>query len=62
MVGAGRDDDYHEDGFSHNGEDIGKLMGILDIACRYPQNVDEMRQNVREMIRLDEPGFLSLRR
>ena len=62
MIGAGRDQDYLEDGFSHNGEDIGKLMGILDVACRYPQDVDEMRQNVDKMIELDEPSYLSLRR
>lgn len=63
MCGAGRNMDYTiDDGFSHDGKDIGKLMGILDIACRYPNTVEEMRQNVREMIKLDEPSYLSLRR
>ncbi len=62
MVGAGRNDDYKNDGFSHDGTDIRKLMDALNIKCRWPNSVDEMRQNVREMIETNESCFLSLRR
>ena len=63
MCGAGRDEDYTvDDGFSHDARDIGRLMGILNIACRYPNSVEEMKQSVDDMIAEDVPSFLSLRR
>ena len=62
MCGAGRYSDYKEDGFSHDGSDIGRLMGDLDIECYWPKDVDDMRQTVRGMIETNKPCFLSLRR
>jgi transketolase C-terminal domain/subunit len=61
MCGAGRDDDYSkEDGFSHDAKDISKLMDALDITGFWPNNKQEMRMFMRQLLKNPIPSFLSL--
>ncbi len=63
MCGAGRDEDYTvDDGFSHDGKDIGLLMKVLKIRTHWPGDAQDMRRCVDKMIAQDIPSYLSLRR
>lgn len=63
LVGSGRDKDYSEDGFSHDGTDAKGLMDLFgNIRQYYPTSKDEIPKVVREIYEKKEPTFLSLRR
>lgn len=64
LVGAGRDDDYSkDDGFSHDASDIGKILATQEnIVQFYPNNKEELAENIKEAIVEDNPSFISLRR
>jgi len=63
MCGAGREDDYSkEDGFSHDATDISILMDGLSIPSYWPNNKQELMKNMQELVKKENPCFLSLRR
>jgi len=63
LVGSGRDEDYDQDGFSHYATDVPDFMSnFSNIAEYYPNDKGEMKWLVGEMIKYDQPMFISLRR
>ena len=63
MIGSGRDDDYHQDGFSHFAGDVTDFLDPLENIKQYfPLTTEEIPVIIEEMIVGDNPCFLSLRR
>jgi transketolase len=62
LIGAGRDDDYKHDGYSHNGTQAQKFIHDMDIDEYYPENKESVPQMVKAMVENDTPSFISLRR
>ena len=63
LIGAGRDDDYGEDGFSHDATDAPKfLKQFKNIKTYWPKNEKEMKRDLKFMLENENPCFLSLRR
>ena len=64
LIGAGRDDDYSkDDGYSHDANDIGKILNTQEnITQYYPHNIDNLQHDLIEALHNNEPSFISLRR
>lgn len=63
LVGSGRDKDYAHDGISHWAEDALNVLGILpNIGCSFPASKDEIPELVRDMVEINKPVFVSLKR
>ena len=63
LVGSGRDKDYAHDGFSHDASDVPGFMDqFVNIAEYYPNSMERMESLVKEMIEVERPMFISLRR
>lgn len=63
LVGAGVDDDYKHDGFSHYAGDVPKILGVLkNLELYQPQDVEELGQNMNLIVELKRPTFLNVRR
>lgn len=63
MVASGRNKDYRHDGISHWAQEDKKLMSILkNIEARWPQTNEEIPRLVREMVNIDKPWYINLRR
>lgn len=63
LIGSGRDDDYKHDGFSHNASDIYEFLDQFENIQQYiPQNKEVIPAQVKRMIELNQPCFMSLRR
>ncbi len=63
LVGAGRDKDYGDLGFSHWSEEDKQVMKIFsNIESRWPEEADEIPGLVDEMIKSTSPWYVNLRR
>lgn len=62
MCGAGRNDDYKADGYSHFGYQAQKFIHSLNIAEGYPETKEEVPDIIKFMVENDTPFFLSLKR
>lgn len=62
LCGAGRDDDYKDDGFSHYGMEAQKFINSAGIMEFYPESKEDVPEMVKKMVNLDNPSFISLRR
>lgn len=62
LVGGGRDDDYHHDGFSHNGTQAQKFLHDMDLTEYYPKEKEDVPEMVKSMVTSDTPSFISLKR
>ncbi len=63
LIGAGRDNDYAHDGWTHQSPDAKQVLATLpNIAQFFPETKDEASGMVREMIELEGPAFISLKR
>jgi len=63
LVGSGRDSDYEHDGYSHNATDVKKILDTLpNIKQLYPETKEEVPRMVEEMLEVNKPYFISLRR
>ncbi len=62
MVGAGRDDDYLHDNYSHYGQQAQKFIHSLKIAEGYPETKEQVPDITKYMVENDRPAFLSLKR
>lgn len=66
LVGSGYDDDYRHDGITHQPWGIHDLIEeafpTLSIRANYPNTKEEIPQMVEQMIRINEPSFICLRR
>lgn len=63
IIGAGRDDDYSHDGFTHQSRDARAVLDILTGVKQYwPETKEEMDQVIHEVATNGLPSFVSLRR
>ena len=65
MVGAGKDGDYsdHGDGFSHDARDIPELFNIFkNITQFYPNDKNELIDNINSAIALNGTSFVNIHR
>ena len=62
LVGSGRDDDYKHDGPSHNAALTQDYMKLIGIKSYYPKEKEEIADLMQELLKINEPVFVSLRR
>jgi transketolase len=63
LIGGGRDAEYDEDGFTHQSEDMKKVLEAFPNIVQYwPEDKLEIPGLVEELINNGKPSFLSLRR
>jgi len=62
LVGSGRDDEYKDDGPSHNATKTQNFFATLKIMGSYPTDKDQVPRILEIMIESDKPWFLSLSR
>lgn len=64
MIGAGRNDDYSQhDGFSHDATDDKLWMGIFEnIICRWPENVEQLRNELNKAIEGNDATYINIPR
>ncbi len=63
IVGGGRDKDYGYLGFSHWAEDDKKIMQSFEnLRIMHPSNVDELQLNFNEIINIQKPTYLNLKK
>ncbi len=63
LIGSGRDKDYEHDGFSHDASDVKKFLDpLLNIKQYYPESPDEIPGLIENVILLNSPVFVSLKR
>lgn len=62
LVGAGRDDDYKDDGFSHYAMEAQKFINLAGLMEFFPKDKESVPDMVNKMVKLDNPSFISLRR
>lgn len=63
LVGSGRDQEYHHDGFSHWAEEDKKIMTVLDnIKAAWPETNEELPALLTAMIRDEVPYYLNLKK
>lgn len=62
LVGGGRGDDYKHDGYSHHAGRAEDYIESLGIKGYYPKEKEEVPALVENMLLVDKPAFISLRR
>ena len=63
LVGSGRDRDYAHDGFTHHAEDAHAVLDRWPNIDQYwPRDPGDVAIAVRQMVRFQQPSFLSLAR
>jgi transketolase len=63
LVGAGRDEDYAHDGYTHHSQDAKQVLDCFpNIVQFWPENKEEMGTMVRELLFNGKASFISLRR
>lgn len=63
LVGSGWEHDYSHDGYSHWPEEGEAIMKIFsNITSLYPKAKEEIPEMVEQMVKVDKPWFIALRR
>jgi len=62
MIGSGRDDDYKHDGPSHKATLTQNFMDFMRIKSYYPDTKEEIPSLMREVLKSNEPVYISLKR
>lgn len=63
IVGAGRGKDYGDDGYTHQVEDLGKVLDCFpNIEKFIPKTKEEVPAMVKEMLFNKKPTFINLQR
>lgn len=63
LIGAGRDRDYGDLGFSHWSEEDKEIMKIFrNIESRWPETLEEIPEMVSEMLKSNKPWYVNLKR
>jgi transketolase len=63
LVGSGRDDDYKEDGFTHDATDVFNFLSLFkNIISYWPKENWVVRQVIRDAYENNKPTFISLKR
>jgi len=63
LIGAGRDKDYGQDGFTHWSEGASSLLDTLpNIFTYWPETKKAAKEACWEMVEINSPSFVSLKR
>jgi transketolase len=63
LIGSGRDGDYEHDGFTHfAGDDKQHLSCLKNIKGFWPENKEEINLVVNQMLEINGPCYLNLKR
>jgi transketolase len=63
LIGAGRDRDYHHDGFSHWAEEDRKVMAIFrNISSHWPKSNSALKTVIERSIRYKRPYYINLKK
>lgn len=63
LVGGGRGQDYKHDGISHWADEDKEIMSILkNIQSRWPEEKEEIPALIKEMVNINKPWYINLRR
>jgi transketolase C-terminal domain/subunit len=63
MIGSGRNNDYEHDGFTHYaGDDIDHLNNFKNIKGFWPENKLDIFNTLKNIIDIDGPCYLNLKR
>jgi len=63
LVGIARGKDYEEEGISHWAQEDKEIMSIFrNIEARWPETKKEVQQVVKEMVNINKPWYLNIRR
>lgn len=63
LIGAGRDKEYIDDGFSHWAEEDKDVLNIFkNIQARWPEEKEEIPSLVNEIIASKKPWYINLKR
>lgn len=63
LCGSGRDKDYEHDGYSHDATDVTVIMGTLpNIKQHWPEDIEELELMFQQMLLVDKPHFISLKK
>ncbi len=62
LIGSGRNDDYEHDGISHDARALQIFLRQTSLIQYYPINERDVPNIVRNMVRISEPSFISLKR
>lgn len=61
LIGSGRDQDYQQDGFTHQAEEDKEMMGIFsNIKAYWPETEDEVVKLTKEAIETNKPYYINL--
>lgn len=63
LAGSGLNDDYSHDGITHHTFDAKKVLKLFPrIKTYFPREKEEVPDMLQQMINVDEPSFICLRR
>jgi transketolase len=63
LIGAGRDRDYLDDGFSHWSEEADDVLGLFrNIRTLHPKKKENIKAMFKMMVEENNPWFISLKR
>lgn len=62
LVGAGRNDDYLTDGYTHFAHKAQEFITDMGIESFYPLEKEEVPEMVEQILKVNRPTFLSLKR
>lgn len=63
LLGSGRNKDYSKDGYSHWPLEEKKVMKILkNIKSHWPETKEEIPPLVKEMVKINTPWYINLKR
>ena len=61
LIGSGRGEDYHHDGFSHWAKEDKEIMKILkNIKAKWPGKNEELPRLIKEMTKDSSPYYVNL--
>jgi transketolase len=63
LIGSGRGHDYGHDGFSHWADEDKKVMNILsNVSALWPKEKEEIPKIVSQLVKINKPWYVNLRR
>lgn len=62
LLGGGRDQDYSEDGFTHDAADDSMLLFFDNIVSYWPETIEELEKVTKDWLYNGEPSYLNLKR
>ncbi len=63
LIGSGRDQEYHNEGFSHWANEDREVMKIVsNITSQWPDTNEELKKLFRTMVTDEKPWYVNLKR